>query len=582
MSTMVISSILDSMYEPFMVRRFTILIFFIVFLTDFCYPQDTDKPDKLRDLVRRFGQAEVVIPYPGYENIGHLSRNVSIRSVKDKSVSIIISPLTLEWFIAAGYDYSFAERKADIGVISSENMQKAMYWDSYPTYTQYDSIMRFYAAEYPSLCRLDTIGESIKGKAVLVLKISDNTTADEGEPEVFFTSSIHGDETGGFVLLLRLSEYLLKNYNLENRIKDLVDNLEIWINPLANPDGTFNNGNEIYLPVRGNDNGYDLNRNFPDPLAPVTTRQIETIDMMRFLARRRFVLSANFHSGAEVVNYPWDRWSGDHADKDWFYNIARAYADTVHVYSVGGYMDYLDNGVTNGYQWYPVYGGRQDYVTYELQGRELTIEIDDDYVTPAFDLPDLWKYNKESLLGYLGNALYGIQGQVIDSETGHPVPAGIFISGHDKDNSHIYSDTLTGRFIRLIEPGIWDLTFTATGYRETIVRDVSVMSLQKTSLKVEMVSTVNPVDTAEKDEPVLYPNPGSYMIKAVLPRKINGAVNIKIFNSAGLIVADYDTEAVDEIPVRLDISHLAAGTYSVLFSGRQSAISYRSRFVVIR
>ncbi|MCK7536337.1 MAG: hypothetical protein MZV63_37830 [Marinilabiliales bacterium] len=85
------------------------------------------------------------------------------------------------------------------------------------------------------------------------------------EPEVFYTSTIHGDETAGFILMLRLADYLLKNYNTDSRVKDLVDNLEIWINPLANPDGTYRSGNYIISPVRFNANGYDLNRNFPDP-----------------------------------------------------------------------------------------------------------------------------------------------------------------------------------------------------------------------------------------------------------------------------------------------------------------------------
>ena len=66
---------------------------------------------------------------------------------------------------------------------------------------------------YPSLCRLDTIGTSINGKLVLALKISDNPAEDETEPEVFYSSTMHGDETGGYVLMLRLADYLLKNYN---------------------------------------------------------------------------------------------------------------------------------------------------------------------------------------------------------------------------------------------------------------------------------------------------------------------------------------------------------------------------------
>jgi hypothetical protein len=58
-------------------------------------------------------------------------------------------------------------------------MKKAMEWDSYPTYSQYDSIMRFFAEEYPSLCRLDTIGTTLEGRLVMVLKISDNCNEDE-------------------------------------------------------------------------------------------------------------------------------------------------------------------------------------------------------------------------------------------------------------------------------------------------------------------------------------------------------------------------------------------------------------------
>ncbi|MCK7539275.1 MAG: succinylglutamate desuccinylase/aspartoacylase family protein [Marinilabiliales bacterium] len=45
-------------------------------------------------------------------------------------------------------------------------------------------------------------------RAVLALKISDNPAADEQEPAVMLSASIHGDELAGFVLLMRLAEYL--------------------------------------------------------------------------------------------------------------------------------------------------------------------------------------------------------------------------------------------------------------------------------------------------------------------------------------------------------------------------------------
>ena len=196
----------------------------------------------------------------------------------------------------------------------------------------------------------------------------------------------------------------------------------------------------------------------------------ETIDMIRFMRSHRFVISANFHAGAEVVNYPWDRWLNIlHADNDWFNDISRAYADTVHIYSPPDYMGDLDNGVTRGAVWYIVHGGRQDFMTQELHGREVTIELDYQHVTPASQLEALWENNWRSLMGYLENALYGVHGVVLDSESSAPVPAEIFIKGHDTDSSQVYADTLTGSFVRLLAPGIWPLTFTADGYRDTTI-----------------------------------------------------------------------------------------------------------------
>lgn len=570
------------MYDVPLIRRITAAILLCFTLTFTGTAQITGKNDLLRDLVRKFGQAEVTIVYPGPPETDYLSRNLSIRSVKDKTVNIVITPLTVEWFISRGYDYSITERNTKTGLRTSSDLQEALSWDSYPTYTQYDSIMRLFVADYPSLCRLDTIGITINGKLVLALKISDNPGRDEDEPEVFYTSSMHGDETGGFILMMRLCEYLLKNCTTDGRIRDIVDNLEIWINPLANPDGMYNNGDAIYMPVRGNANGIDLNRDFPDPAMPGTVIQKENLDMIKFIAKHHFVLSANFHSGSEVVNYPWDRWVRDHADKNWFYGVSRAYADTAHVYSPPGYMDYLDNGVTNGYRWYPVYGSRQDYMTYNLHGRELTIELDDDYMTPAGDLNELWESNYRSLTGYLSEALFGIHGHVVDSETGKPVPAKISIAGHDKDNSEALADTATGRFVRLIEPGVWDLSFKAGGYKDKNVAGIPVIKGQASELTVRMKSDINPPDTAGSQLPLMYPNPAKVTINVLLPGDQAGKTNIRIFSSAGILVSDYDADAVEGIPLSIDISSFSAGVYFIRFTNRDNGVSRKSRFTVIR
>ena len=68
-----------------------------------------------------------------------------------------------------------------------------------------------------------------------------------------------------FVLSLRLIDYLLNNYSVNDRVTEIVNNVEIWINPLANPDGAYTNNNSVYGAIRYNANWVDLNRNYPDP-----------------------------------------------------------------------------------------------------------------------------------------------------------------------------------------------------------------------------------------------------------------------------------------------------------------------------
>lgn len=558
-----------------------LLVFTFVSLR--CFPQNISNDDMLRDIVGEYGQAGVTVPYADNKALDKLTRNVSILSVKNKIVHISLSPLTVEWFILQKYDYVITEKTDSKGVISALNINQAMEWDKYPTYSQYDSIIQSFKTLYPALCHLDTIGTSINGKLVLALKISDNAAIDEDEPEVFYSSTIHGDETGGFILMLRLADYLLKNYNLNSRVKYLVDNIEIWINPLANPDGTYRSGNTISSPTRYNANGIDLNRNFPDPFNPLEIQQKENRDMIKFMRKHNFIISANFHSGAEVVNYPWDRWlSKIHVDDSWFNSISRAYADTVHRYSGPAYMNELDYGVTRGAAWYIIYGGRQDFVTYELQGREVTIELDDQYITPAAQLTLLWQNNWRSLLGYLENALYGIHGLVLNANSSAPVPARVFIMGHDKDSSHVYSDTLSGSFVRLLAPGSWNLTFSAVGYLDTTISNIILASGQKTDIIVTMVPIINSIDTTNTEAPILYPNPATTELSAVLPERIMGNISIRIFNQAGTIFSDYIMEAIQGVPVKIDITRLSGGIYSVVFTNTDRKISYHSRFIVIK
>jgi PKD repeat protein len=386
----------------------------------------------------------------------------------------------------------------------SSSVREIMEWDTYPTYQGYLDIMSEFASNYPEICDIDTIGSTTEDRLIIVARISDNVHEEEDEPEFLYTSSMHGDETTGYVLTLRLIDYLLSNYGSDERITNIVDNIDIWINPLANPDGTYAGGNStVFGATRYNANYVDLNRNYPDPAdgphPDGNPWQPETVAFMAFAEGRDFVLSANFHGGAEVVNYPWDTWSRNTADHLWWNFVSRNYADTCHVNSPLGYFTDLDNGVTNGYAWYSITGGRQDYMNYFQQCREVTLEISSNKLLPTSQLESFWNYNYRSMLNYIEESLYGVRGIVTDSLTGQPLQAEVFIAMHDKDSSMVYSSLPIGNYHRLLKSGTYNITFKAPGYLNKTVTGVQVADGFITYLDVQLYNGMPVADFTASD-----------------------------------------------------------------------------------
>ena len=539
--------------------------------------------DDIREAVRLRGQAEVEISYPGFDAMTRLASRFPVSSCDGVTARLCLSQRDTDEFIAAGIPYKLIIAESHKAFYTASSVAEAMLWQSYPTWKHYDTIMHKIAERWPEVVRLDTIGLSIMGRAVMALKISDNPGLDEPEPAVMLSASIHGDETAGFIMLMRLAEYLAAGSGGGGLASELVAGLEIWINPLANPDGMYRNNDTMTSPVRANSLGYDLNRNFPDPAAsPPPPLQKETADMMNFMKKIRPALSINLHGGAEVVNYPWDRWTRIHPDDAWFNTISRRYADTVHLYAEPGYMTFLDNGVTKGWKWYLVRGGRQDYVTWGLGGREVTIELDDTKMTPGSNLELMWEWNHRSLLRYIAGAMTGVRGTVTDAETGDPLSAKIFIAGHDRDSSHVWSDTTTGFYTRLLPPGTWNLTFSCPGYKPyTLTADLtSSVPLQVSNIQLEKGNHDYP-DPPESGL-LVFPNPSDGNFSIMPPVAVTGEVTITVTSTSGALMKHYTTTAQPGIPVECKFTGLPAGIFIISVSREPNGPMVRGKAVITR
>lgn len=375
--------------------------------------------------------------------------------------------------------------------------------DFYPTYDAYEMMMYNFESQYPDLCEIIELGTLSSGRKLLVAHIGDNLSSKEIEPGFFYTSTMHGDELAGYPLMLMYIDQLLCNYGSDQRITNLVNDIDIYVLPIMNPDGAYRGGNEtLENSMRPNNNFVDLNRNFPDPKAGPNpdgrTYQPETEMIMSFAFNHDINMSCNLHGGAELINYPWDTFIERHADDDWCQKVCRDYADTTQFNSPSAYFIQRDNGVTNGYDWFEIEGGIQDFMNYNVRSRDVTLELSLQKRLNANRIPEIWNSNKNALLNYMNESLYGLHGTVLDCQTGLPIDAEIYIEDHDKLNSSVFTHLETGAYYRYLAAGDYNISFLAAGY-DTLVMPASIEYKNQTVLNVELC----PIETSTSEESLL-------------------------------------------------------------------------------
>ncbi len=501
-----------------------------------------------------------------------LSSTISIDFFDPHTRTVIANANPREFARFLEYDISYtlltapgnATDKSQFNMLSSVDMANISQWDFYPTYEAYESMMQQYEDLFPDLFEKVEILTLASGRKIIFGRITSNVDESHDRPRFMYTATIHGDETTGFNLMLRMIHYLLNNYDKNDEITWLLNNLEIWICPNENPDGTYTTDNSTVVgATRRNVNGIDLNRNYPNPVAmPAEPIQPETQAMMDLVEQYQFVMSANIHGGIECVNYPWDSWLSaeqTHADHFWWQYVSHEYADTARYYSPDGYMNpqgpSFQNGVTHGGDWYVVYGSRQDYMNYYAHQREFTLEISDTKLLPTTLLPAHWEYNYRALINYMKQSLYGIQGRITDINSGEPLRAVVSITGYDKDNSEVFSSEDHGRFSRPLAQGNYDLVITAPGYPAKNIPNVSVQNHQATWLDIEMGIYLSAPFSDAQFTLEFYPNPASGLVTVT---GLNDVETLALYDIRGNLVWEYE---VNNNEFAIDVSVLPPAVY---------------------
>lgn len=299
-------------------------------------------------------------------------------------------------------------------VLQIYRIEAESYWNRYHRYEEI--IVGLENLANSGLAEVKTIGISYWGNEIKALKISDNADVDEeGEPDVLLVGLHHAREWISAEVSYYLAVNLVDKYDTDSFVKTLVNNCEIWVIPVLNPDGylwTWEHDQywrKNTRPVDVNTYGVDLNRNYdwhwgenldpnsimdgsanpahdtywgPDAFSENETRALRDLILDN---NRTLKAVVSYHSFGQMILYPWSYTYEAAPDSIIMSQLAEKMSDLI--FSVHG----KKYNPKQGSQLYLTSGDLTDWVYETLRIPAFTIELRPKWANPwvtGFELPE--------------------------------------------------------------------------------------------------------------------------------------------------------------------------------------------------
>ena len=229
----------------------------------------------------------------------------------------------LESFYASRLDSEYESRDFDLGSMGG-----------YYTFAEIEEHLDELYADYPELITEKvSLGQTLEGRDIWMVKVSDNPEVDEEEPEMLYTGLHHAREPMSYMNLFYFMYWLLENYDMDPEATALVNGRELYFIPAVNPDGLIYNqqiapnGGGMQRKNRretcfSTPDGIDLNRNYsymwgydnsgssPDGCSetyrgtsPFSEPETETVK--NFVEAHDFKIALNYHSYGNLFIHPY-------------------------------------------------------------------------------------------------------------------------------------------------------------------------------------------------------------------------------------------------------------------------------------
>ncbi|MCC6660756.1 MAG: hypothetical protein IT437_07710 [Phycisphaerales bacterium] len=365
----------------------------------------------------------------------------------------------------------------------------------YPTLDEIYQEMNDIAAAFPAICRVVDLTaaygtpDTANGRHMYAMKISDNVNSDEDEPSMLVICNHHAREIGTAVVGLDTIQRLTSGYGSNQALTDFINGNEVWVMPMANPDGYFYmfNTNNLWRKNRrpnGNNRfGVDQNRNYPlgwsAPCAgststssdtykgPSAGSEPETKAIMALSDDRHFTKVIDYHSygretlyGYNCLSHPFTSYMQSEAT---LMSQASGYGDTREPSAEG-----------EEEEWQLARRGSHAFLT------EIGVEFQPEYAAAQSEAAMVWGGTQ-----WLMNRAIPVSGHVKDAVTGQPVAADITYLGVVFSNGEANrSEPRFGRYHAFLPAGGYTVHFAATGY---VAQDKVVTVTQNTGQVIDVL-----------------------------------------------------------------------------------------------
>ncbi len=443
-----------------------------------------------------------------------------------------------------------------------------------PRYHTYDEAVQeldSIATLYPSITKLHNLGFSTRDSLPIYgIKISDNPAIKEDEPAVLFNGIHHAEELLGCEVCLYLLNDLVSKYGMDSAITYWINNAEIWIIPILNPEGH----NVVMLGLdtiwrknkRDNNNngffdldsdGVDLNRNYdfnwelggsPNPndeyyRGPYPFSENETKLIRDLAVENHFLFDICYHCArtgqGELVYYPW-RWGSQFAiDHPFIKKIADTLASKI--------INDAGNGTYVSIYGYATEGNARNWLYGVCGVFAYTIEVSRS-CHPAGNLVDSICIRNLAGAYYLLDRAFGssITGIITDSITNQPLAAEIRLTNYyDSTLAPRLSDPLYGRYRRIVNPGTYSMQFLKSGYQTITVDGIVVLPGIPTVLNIKMVplaikETSNTKSEIKNQRLSLSPTLFRNLLRIAYSTTNNENIELSVYDVSGKTVKQWD------------------------------------------